>query len=253
MKNKKFFIGLLVGVSLSLVTPAFANSGSLTTQITQLKKQVSSLKSENAKLKKSVPTFKTGTIYQDGVAHGSAKFLTTGGKNYAEINSMASALTGYTNGNINFEKNNLYLGVKPVKGTIQLTKIPVYKQEGGNIKADYKTTINNKTVFSGIGTDVFLSSKPSITYKVDKRYRELQGKFGIEDKNPSSLSKKAYFKVYGDDTLIYTSEEANYLDDPIDVKVDIKGYKYIKIEFLPSTPDSIYRVSPMLVNPVLLP
>ncbi|MFD4706105.1 NPCBM/NEW2 domain-containing protein [Gottfriedia sp. NPDC058432] len=223
----------------------------ITGQKNTLQSQVTTLTNENKKLKALVPTVKAGKIFDNGVATGQSNFVTMGGKSYVEIDSIIPTLTGYTDINYNYDNTNLYLGVKPVNGSISLTKLTPYSYSGDvqwNNWYDDIFKINNKEYLEGLTARVYDGLFGEFTYKIDNKYSKLSFKLGIDDRTEFAYNAKVI--IYGDNNPIFTSSNINYLDDAIDYSINVKGYKYIKIKMIGTDYDNSY---PVMANPILTP
>jgi len=264
MKKKKLLLSsaLILGISLFTST-VFASSDplkDLKNRITQLQSQVSSLINQNSNLKKenqhlieSMPKETPGVIYYNGNASGSAGVITVNNKKYVDVNRVVNALTNPERANIDYDKNNIYIGVKPeLGGVVDLTKLPIETRtreayingfNGSNFK------VNHRLFFSGIGMNLSDNSPQNLTYKVDKNYKKLYFKFGLEDKSDDSSKVKVI--VYGDGLPMYETNYLSKTDKLKDYSVEISNFSRITFEFVPF--DNNANSSPVIIEPIVIP
>lgn len=66
-------------------------------------------------------------------------------------------------------------------------------------------------------------------YYIDSHYSELQGRIILNYDSRSTEYKDSYVKIYGDNSIIYTSPPITSETEPIDISVDISEVKIIRV------------------------
>lgn len=198
----------------------------------ELKNQVKALKEENQKLKDSMPIVKSGPIFTNGVKNTTSNFVTVGGKHFVEINSIIPTLTSYTSQQVSFDSNKkeLYLGIKPSKGVIDLTDLERY--DGSFYSLDRKNFSINKQKYSKNISAIegwSPGTRREITYKLHGNYSSLQFFYGMTD-NPSKNTGEIIILGDGNE-LLFNSGEVERQEDPKYAEVNVKGVKTITIKF----------------------
>ena len=68
--------------------------------------------------------------------------------------------------------------------------------------------------------------RPYVTFNADGKYERFNAYFSCH--KGMTEDKQFYIEVYGDDTLLYTSDSFTSYTEPMNIEVDITGYKLIK-------------------------
>ncbi|PEJ57053.1 hypothetical protein CN692_14235 [Bacillus sp. AFS002410] len=262
---------------------------SLTSQVTSLKKQITtltsqkntltstnksqqtqinSLKSEVARLNKLVPTVKAGKVYQDGIESGGSNFVSMGNKQYVQVDTIIPALSTYKSSDYSYDGTNLYLGIKPSNGVVNLTKLPIYSTYGQSMGSSSDWTainkfpnssfaINGKKYYNGIsGYNRYNDDEPAnIGYKLSRKYSTLEFLLGMDDITRDG-EEQSKLVVYGDDEIIYESDKIDYLDEPKSISISVKNVNVIKFEFIGRYSQTYYYQNSTytdIVNPILIP
>ncbi|MDZ5470410.1 NPCBM/NEW2 domain-containing protein [Bacillus sp. 31A1R] len=246
-----WFTICIIAMLLFYIPTASSASGD---SVSDLKKQISTLKKELAKVKKENAEFKkvtkpfSGGIYIDGVKERSASFLTYKGKNYVSLEDVVPALRGGGENGYKFvsSKKQLYVGVFPVKGAIQLTNYPYYNYYGGVVynNGGKGYTINGERYITGISGVNYIDPE-GIIFKVKQKYKYLNFKVGAQD---GSKPYKSQISIKADGNIIYNSGDLEIQEDAVDVSLDIADYDVLTIEF-----DGWDYSHPVMASPILIP
>lgn len=96
--------------------------------------------------------------------------------------------------------------------------------------------MGHSLVFSYI--HVKTDARYTITYKLDKKFDELNGT-GFVTNDYKNVNQKGYFKIYGDGKTIYTSPKFTANVMPQKFSIDISEIDVLKIEFYGSVDDGL--------------
>lgn len=137
---------------------------------------------------------------------------------------------------------------------IQFTeRIPWLKRYKGRLAEDKWNdgsafTINGQRFSTGISTKLF-DDKIEVTYKLEGKYSSLKFKYGMDD----TSTDFGNITIFGDENIIFDSGKMDRMEDPKLATVNIKDYKFIKIQFNSEALNENSMAGPTLADPVLIP
>lgn len=162
----------------------------------------------------------------------------TGEKNYqSAIDLLVDATRVLTNENERNELNDLIANIKYRMPVDIATLNPFSKNNSWKINYgecidrfgnSYAAATNYMDVDSAIYG--WANDEQSCEYRVYGEYTKISGHVA-QDITPDSYGDySVYFKIYSDDTLVYTSPQINEKTDAFDFDVSIKGADYLRLE-----------------------